>query len=77
MLNRTAVQFNYKFSNGTSMLNHRFIKIAFMNSWKEIVPENRIQEVFRLIEEKMNKQAEELNGFKLSIPFVLIDCIKK
>jgi len=70
-------QFNYKFSNGTSMLNHRFIKIAFMNSWKEIVPENRIQEVFKLIEEKMNKQAEELKGFKLSVPFVLINCIKK
>ena len=70
-------QFNYKFSNGTAMLNHRFIRIAFMNSWKEIIPKNRIQEVFVLIEEKMNKQAEELNGFKLSIPFVLINSIKK
>ena len=36
-------QFNYKFSSGTAMLNHFFIKVAFMEAWKEILPENRIK----------------------------------
>ncbi len=26
-------QFNYKFANGTAMLNHYFIRLAFMDSW--------------------------------------------
>ena len=69
-------QFNYKFSNGTAMLNHHFIKAAFMDSWKNILPENRVPEIFKKIETKLNRQAEELGGFKLSIPFVLINGIK-
>ena len=70
-------QFNYHFSNGTAMLNHYFIKVAFVDSWKEILPKDKIQEVFKIIETKHNEQAEEFGGIKLSIPFVLINCHKK
>jgi ubiquinone/menaquinone biosynthesis C-methylase UbiE len=70
-------QFSYKFSNGTAMLNHHSVKASFMDSWKKILPDNMVQEIFKLIESKLNKQAEELGGIKLSIPFVLINGIKK
>jgi len=70
-------QFNYKFSNGSSMLNHHFIKIAFMDSWKNIIPEHKRQMVFELVENRMNEQAKENGEIKLSVPFVLINCIKK
>jgi ubiquinone/menaquinone biosynthesis C-methylase UbiE len=70
-------EFNYKFSNGTAMLNHYFIKFAFMKSWKEILPQNKVEEIFKIIEIKLNKCAEHFGGIKLSIPFVLINCIKK
>jgi hypothetical protein len=69
-------QFNYKFSDGSAMLNHHFIKVAFMDSWKNILPKNRVQEIFKKIETKLNCQAEKLGEFKLSIPFVLINGIK-
>ena len=69
-------QFNYKFSDGSAMLNHHFIKVAFMDSWKNILPKNRVHEIFKKIETKLNWQAEELGEFKLSIPFVLINGIK-
>ena len=69
-------QFNYKFTNATAMLNHHFIKTAFMESWIKILPENKVQQVFEMIETELNKQAEELGGLKLSIPFVVINSIK-
>jgi arsenite methyltransferase len=70
-------QFNYRFSNGTAMLNHYFIRLAFMGSWIRILPGNRLEEIFDTIETRLNEQAEMTGGIKLTIPFVLINAIKK
>lgn len=70
-------QFNYKFVDGTALLNHYFIRLAFMGSWIALLPEDRVIEVFSEIESALNKQAGILGGIKLSIPYVLIDAIKK
>lgn len=70
-------QFEYKFVNGTAMLNHYFIRLAFMDGWKEIVPENRHKEVFGLIEEELNYQSQTDGIMKLSVPFVVIDAMKQ
>jgi hypothetical protein len=70
-------QFYYKFSNGTAILNHNFIKIAFLESWKKILPDDKIHEILKIIEHRLNKISEESGGFKLTIPFVVIDSIKK
>ena len=69
-------QFNYKFSTGTAMLNHYFIRLAFMDSWIKILPENRLEQIFDTIEMRLNDQAKILGGIKLTIPFVLINAIK-
>ncbi|MFZ0281339.1 MAG: class I SAM-dependent methyltransferase [Bacteroidales bacterium] len=70
-------QFNYKFSDGTSMLNHYFIRLAFMDSWIKILPENKLEQIFTTIETRLNEQAKILGGIKLTIPFVLINAVKK
>ena len=70
-------QFNYKFSNGTAMLNHYFIRLAFMDSWIKILPENKQEQIFDTIEMRLNEKAKMLGGIKLTIPFVLINATKK
>ncbi len=70
-------QFNYKFSNGTSMLNHYFIRLAFMESWIKIIPEDKVEQIFEAIELQLNEQAKISEGLKLSIPFVMINALKK
>jgi arsenite methyltransferase len=70
-------QFNYRFADGTSMLNHYFIRLAFMDSWIRILPEDKVDQIFDLIENRLNEQAKFTNGIKLTIPFVLINAIKK
>jgi ubiquinone/menaquinone biosynthesis C-methylase UbiE len=69
-------EFDYKFSNGTAMLNHYFINNVFKKSWNEILPEDRTEEIYKLIEIELNKNAEKYGGIKLSIPYVLINGIK-
>jgi arsenite methyltransferase len=70
-------QFNYKFTDGTAMLNHYFIRLAFMEAWIEILPKDKVEHIFDMIESLMNEQAKLPGELKLSIPFVTIDAIKK
>lgn len=70
-------QFNYKFTNGTAMLNHYFIRMAFMDSWIKILPKNKVEQIFDTIEKQLNKQSLKTEGIKLSVPFVMINVIKK
>lgn len=69
-------QFNYTFADGSTMLQHYFIRLAFLDSWKNIVSENDRVEVFKNIENKMNRVAEDQGFFNLNVPFVVIDSVK-
>lgn len=69
-------QFNYTFTDGSTMLQYYLVRLAFLDSWKNIVPENKQTEVFEIIENKMNRIAEDQGFFKLTIPFVVIDSEK-
>jgi hypothetical protein len=48
-----------------------------MDSWIKILPKKRLEQIFDTIEMRLNEQAKILDGIKLSIPFVLINAIKK
>lgn len=70
-------QFNYRFANGTAMLNHYFIRLAFMDSWIKILPTDKVEQIFDRIELRLNEQSQILGGIKLSIPYVMINTIKQ
>ena len=69
-------QFIYTFANGTTLFNHYFIRLAFLDSWKALVPEKMQPDIFSRSEEIMNQEAEEKGDFKLRVPYVLVDCRK-
>jgi arsenite methyltransferase len=70
-------QFSYRFSDGTTMLNHYFIRLAFMDSWMKILPNDKQDQVFKTVEQRLNEKARIFGGLKLSIPFVLINAKKR
>lgn len=70
-------QFHYTFSNGTALLNHYFIRLAFMDSWVQLIPVEKREAVFELVETRMNVMSERLGKMILTIPFVLINCKKR
>jgi ubiquinone/menaquinone biosynthesis C-methylase UbiE len=69
-------EFTYRFSDGTSMLNHFTMKLAFLGSWKDILPVNLQEKVFLRIEEKLNIKAEKNQEFTMTVPFITMDCEK-
>lgn len=69
-------RFDYRFVDGSSMLNHFLIKLAFMGSWTEFLPKERHREIFHEIEGMLNRLADQTGLLQLNIPFVLIDCRK-
>ncbi|MFO7446541.1 MAG: class I SAM-dependent methyltransferase [Ignavibacteriaceae bacterium] len=70
-------KFYMKFINGTAMLNYHFIKYAFLESWKNIVPEKQCGDIFIQIEEKLNKIAFRGKEICLTIPYACFDCRKE
>lgn len=70
-------EFYYRFSDASSMFNHFLIRLAFIESWKNLIPEKARIKIFKETEARLNNKAPRESGVKLSIPFVLIECNKE
>jgi len=69
--------FNMRFLDGSAMLNHFFIKLAFLDSWKNILSPDDRKPIFEILETRLNKIAAPGGEIKLTIPYVCIDCQRK
>ena len=69
-------EFNIRFNNGTAMFNHFLIRLAFMGNWRSIVPEEKRNEIFSLVEKRLNEIAEGKRSLVLTMPYFLLDCEK-
>lgn len=69
-------EFAYRFIDGAAMFNHFLIKLAFIDRWKEFVPEEKQNDVFAELVERLNRLAQSKGFIKLTIPFAVIDCEK-
>jgi len=69
-------EFTYQFVDGTAMINHFLIKLAFTDSWKELIPEEKQNDFFAELIQRLNRTASITEVLKLTIPFAIIDCEK-
>jgi arsenite methyltransferase len=69
-------KFDYRFVDGSAMFNHFLIKLAFINSWKELVPEETQQDFFAELHDRLNQLSQRIGYLNLSVPFAIIDCEK-
>ncbi len=67
-------QVTFRYTDGSAMLNHFLIKLAFLPAWKELVPENRLVSVFDQVEKALNEQAQFIGELRLTIPLALFEC---
>jgi arsenite methyltransferase len=68
--------FRIRYNDGTSFLNHSFIRNAFRQPWENILPQEEISAVFRLIEKKLNRKAKIYGELIMSIPYVCFNSYK-
>ena len=69
--------FSFRFLNGSTMFNHFFIRLAFMEFWRGILNQNDEKIIFDAIENELNKIAEAKSELSLTIPWVCINSRKK
>lgn len=67
--------FHIRFFDGSAMLNHFFIILAFMNPWKDIMNKDIQEDVFVAIENSLNKHAKINGELKLTIPYVYLEAV--
>ncbi len=65
--------FVMNFLDGSAFLNHYFVKVGWLGSWKELVSESEFEKIFLLLEKKLNEYAFEMGGLKLTVPMTYIE----
>ena len=68
--------FRSRFSDGSSLLRHHFIRLGFLPAWKVIVPDRAAEEAFTTLEGKLNAHAAQHGELTLTIPMALVDAQK-
>ncbi|MDP4143527.1 MAG: class I SAM-dependent methyltransferase, partial [Bacillota bacterium] len=76
---KKIVQDNYvmRFVDGSSFLNHYFIKLAFLQDWKEIIKEDDWNNVFSKIEDRLNHISSKKGELLFNSPIAYIECEKE
>lgn len=65
-------KFVMSFTDGTALLNHRFIRLGFLDGWKSVVGEDKQEAVFEKLEQNLNKYSKDKGRLKLTVPMVYV-----
>mgnify|MGYP000446548136 CR=1 FL=1 len=69
--------FSMRFVDGSTMLRHSFIRIGFLDAWREVAGASDEREVFARIEENLNRLAGQQGELRLTIPTAYIEGEKR
>lgn len=69
--------FTLRYADGSAMLRHFLIRLAFLPGFVSILDESMKESVMELLEIRLNEQALSKGELCLTIPFVCIDSRKK
>ena len=65
-----------RFASGTAMLNHHFIKLGFLDGWKEIVSGDE-RNIFPILQKRLDDYAREHGGLSLTIPMAYVEGVAR
>jgi SAM-dependent methyltransferase len=68
--------FVMRFANGSALLRHYFIRLGFLPDWAGICPPEHVEEVFGLLERRLNELAARAGALSLSVPMLCVQALK-
>jgi ubiquinone/menaquinone biosynthesis C-methylase UbiE len=68
--------FRERFVDGSALLRHFFIRLAFMPAWKSVVPQETVERVFAALEQRLNTIAAQRGELSLTIPAACIQACR-
>ena len=69
--------FRLRFADGTALLRHYFVRLAFTPGWKSIVDADSVQLTFETLEQNLNAVAEQTGELVLTVPMACIEARKQ
>ncbi|MFN0050738.1 MAG: class I SAM-dependent methyltransferase [Planctomycetales bacterium] len=75
-LGATTGSYRMRFADGSALLRHHFIRLAFVPGWKSIVPDALVETTFRALEENLNAVAARCGELAVAVPMVCIKACK-
>jgi arsenite methyltransferase len=64
--------FEMKFVDGSAFLNHYFVKLGWLSSWRRLFAENEVKDIFATLEYNLNVYAKKIGGLTLTVPMLYI-----
>jgi hypothetical protein len=66
-----------RFADGTTMLQHFLIRLAFLESWVHLIAPEDVGAVFDRVESELNERARRDGQVEMSVPWVCLDCRRR
>ncbi len=66
-------QFEMRFLDGSSFLQHHFVKLGWLSSWKNLLPHEELKTIFNKLENNLNAYSSKSNGLLLTVPMAFIE----
>jgi precorrin-6B methylase 2 len=73
----TERSFVLRFADGTSLFNHYFIRLGFMEEWVKIMPAESVTTTVEALERNLNSYAASRGDLALTIPMACVEARKK
>jgi SAM-dependent methyltransferase len=70
-------EFSFRYIDGTAMLNHFFIRLAFAAPWKAVLEPDDADGVFAALEARLNRAAQAHDELRVTIPWICVDCRRR
>lgn len=72
----TTDEFRMRFSDGSSLLRHSFIRLGFLPAWREVTRPDSIDRTLATLERKLDTIAAEHGELALTIPAACLEASK-
>lgn len=69
--------FTWRFADGTAFLSHAFIRLAFLPSWRTLLPEGLEDALLAELEDRLNTMAQSQGCLQMKVPFLCLICTAK
>lgn len=68
--------FVMRFLDGSAMLRHSLVRIGFLDGWRSVVQSREEEEVFRVLETRLNEEAARAGELRMTVPMLYVEAEK-
>lgn len=66
-------EFQMRFLDGSAMLRHSLVRFGFMDGWRGVVAQDEEEEVFALLERRLNEAAARQGELRMTVPMLYVE----